>query len=1134
MRRSTQSEKVLKSISIALAAMVTSTTVMGSMGTMTVYAAEEVEDHGFDAIDENAGKYQDTETSGAQSVAEMNESVEDAKEALDNVNDLVTEINNELEKAENAANDAKKAGENATAAADAATEAADDAQEAVNGEEGETDDATVRADAVLEETNKYNDLVNDGDTENDNISDQEAVNAAVETIEITETETETENGTKKVTDVAVTVITEDGQETTENLNEYVSEKAVEAEEAKKEAYNALKDALAVDTKEVNDEVLEKVDAVKEAADKAQQAADDAKEVYDNAKGSYDSALAEYNKYAMLHGLALYDGTTDYGEEELNAVGITLDAGKAEKEGLILARSQQKQDITDDTKELKDDLADAEKELAKQSETIQKQEEALGAASDNLANAEKAADEAQAAVDLALKGIDKNDDGDKEDVEEGDKKGIVDFVDEAKEASDDVANYYVDPAIEAEEAATKDVAQKESDLQTAKENQAKVNAEQSEIIDSNTKSRDSILNSDEYKNAANTVSNAKKKSWHGAWYCSELEWRKHVVDVGVKSSWHDIYYFSRSEVNAAKAYIQSYNDSKEYKKNQDAQINSYNSAIQNAQAVKAAEQVKVNNCQTAYDDANNKLAAATDAKNAAVAKRDSIINDVNVAYEKQAVNAMVDAIKGELDGLSVDVNQVQFDQDLNAWANDLIRVLKESGGFFDALGNLGEAYDVRDYMDDNYDIGRLNEIFNTLALTQWAVGTEKTNEVMNKAIAAYRSAMKTDEEKMATVNAYYAYLQAADLKEDAEADVLKVADYVDSVATAQNALAKAQTDLQNAQEKYDAAADDLKDAKATMDKLSALKDIDLSALKDKIAKAEKVLGKAYNQLKAAQISAKTAEVYSTWANNLITDQEVRCYVRNDETKLENGDDGVKSEPVKEYTSISPKGEDGKVIMQTVPYELYNQYVSWLMKDKTEASQVNNAKLPNGKGIATGEEGTLGIVFWEINEDGTIKVDENGKATFYYENQDKPAGRYFVAYTLKYESDSFYHFDGVYVDVTKNEETGEDETVLPPAVTEGKDDPSPTFIDDEPVALAASVLGAERARTVENADEQIMVDQNGDVLGADRTPTGDVLGAGRPQTGDYTNTGIALFGAVASGMMLLGYGLKKKKENDAEEC
>lgn len=1095
MRRSTQNEKVLKSISIALAAMVAGTTVTGNMGTMTVYAAEEVEDHGFDAIDENAGKYQDTETSGAQSVEDMNESVDAANEALDNVNELVDSINKELDKAEEAAGNATTAADAATDAADAATDAADAAQEAVNGDASTTeDDATVKADAIAKETDKYNNLVDDGDTTDGADSDQEKVDA------------------KTVDGLEVTYTNEDGAEVTKELKDYVSDKAIEAEEAKKEAYNALKDALAVDTKEVNAEVLEKVDAVKEAADKAQQAADDAKEVYDNAKGSYDSALAEYNYYAMLYGLALYDGTTDYDEDDLNAVGITLDADKAEKEGLTLARSVVKDDLSTKTNELSTALDKID--LQEKKDTIVEQESALKDAAVTLESAQTAADAAQAAVDQALNGFDENRNGNKE--EEGDKKGIVDFVDEAKKASDKVANYYVDPAKDAEDAAKDDVAKKEADLQTAKDNQAQVNAAQDEIIKSNTDSKNNILNSSEYKKAAKTVNDAEKED---GWGISELDKKKTEAK----------YAFKKKDREKAQAYVDAYYAAKKIKDEKDKVIASYNSAIQTAQAAKDAEQVKVNNCQTAYDDANNKLAAATEARAAAETKRDDIIAAVDTAYEEQAVNAMVEAIKDELAGLSVDVNQVQFDQDLNAWANDLIRVLKESGGFFDALGNLGEAYDVRDYMDDNYEIGRLNEIFNTLAITQWAVGTEKTDEVMNKAIAAYRTAMKTDEEKMATVNAYYAYLQAADKQGVAEDALTDVTTYISSVKTAQDALTQAQKDLKAAQDKYDSAATDLDNAKKTMENLAALKDIDLSALKQKIAVAQKELLKAESRLKAAQISAKTAEVYSEWANNLINDQAVRCYVRNDESKLENGDDGVKSEPVKDFTSISPKGEDGKVIMQTVPYELYNQYVSWLMKDKTEDSQIRNAKLPNGKGIATGEEGTLGVVFWEINEDGTIKVDENGKAFFHYDDEKLAAGRYFVAYTLKFESDNFYHLDGVYVDVEENEEP-----VLPPIITEGEDDPSPTFIDDQPVALAASVLGADRARAIENADEQIMVDQNGDVLGAERERGGDVLGAGRPQTGDYTNTGIALFGAVASGMMLLGYGLKKKKEDEAEEC
>lgn len=1047
MRRSTQSEKVLKSISIALAAMVTSTTVMGSMGTMTVYAAEESselettttaeessesekstppDNRGYNVIDNEADEYTNFETSGAKSVEEMNESVSDANEALDAADNLLNEIKEQLDTAAEKKEEAEEISKDIEGAVDAADTAAENAEKAVNGDaKVETDDAKVRANGIASDIKNFNDEV---------AANQDIVNNVTVTgLEVTHTE--------------------DGKEVTENLTKYVSDKATEAEAAKQDAYNALMEVLAVNTEDIEDdaekraEVEKKVAAVETAAVEAQKAADAAKEVYDSADESYQSALATYNYYAMLYGKPRYgEKTITYGEEELKAAGITqnavdkmvnienrADALKTELNGIDLTTLQN--DIDDQ----KDVLDQAKKDL----------ETALGAAQD-----------AQDAANKALSGIDENEDGDNEDEAEGDKKGIVDFVNDAEKASDSVLDYY------------------KNEVTTA-QNEAKAKA--GALEEAKADKLEDVIN-----NASEIVSNGNEKVYHSLgfmrpWYGTEYEWQQRLLEKGTDE-----------EKERAKEYIQKYNDAKAIKDAQDA-----------------------------YDEANKKLAEATAAKADAEQKRQQIIDEVNQKIKDDEVESFVQSIKDSLKNYSFNVNQIEFDQDLNAWANDNIN----------SWDCYFTAQDIRIDMGKLYSMDSWKEFLNKWASTQWLISTKDTEAIMATAIEACRASMKTDEEKLAIVNAYCAYLQTAKKEGVAKESLTSIDEYIDTIKDAQTALTGANNALGSAQKRYNDAAQDLKEAQEIVNNLADFDEIKLKELMNKVKAAKRELNTAWKSLKAAEASAFTAQVYSEWANNLITDQEVRCYVR--ETKLEIGDDGVKSEPVKEYKSISPT-KDGEVIKQTVPYELYKQYVSWLMKEKDEKfifEKESQAKLPNGKGIAAG--GSLGVVYWAIDEMGNIKVDDDGKATFYYEGQE-PAGTYFVAYALKYESDKFYHLDGVYVTVTKNEETGEVETELPSDFTDSKDDPSPTTIDDQPVALAASVLGADRARTVENADEQIMVDQNGDVLGAERERGGDVLGAGRPQTGDYTNTGIALFGAVASGMMLLGYGLKKKKENEAEEC
>lgn len=1090
MRKKVNSSKVMKSISFALAVMVAGTTIMPM-------SVEAVDDHGYGYVDENQQQYNDTEKSNDADAEAMADAANQAKEAAKEASDLLDEVNKELDAAKDAVEEIKapeqkdEQGNVIKEEVDLAKDATTAADEAEKAAEAATDKAvTAEKDTInlVVDKTDYNDQVQE---------DQDVIDAEVKTVDGT---------------LTVTVTDENNQEQTKALDEYVEEKKNAAADAAKKAHDALGEALAIDADEATQEVKEKAAEAAKAAGEAKAAADAAEKEYKEAEDAYQKSIKTYNYYAMLYGLPLY-GETDitYGEEDLKEVGIIKTQEKTKDE------LEKKQDEI-----LKTNLTDLETTIDNQADTIQ-------SLSDTVDAAHEAAAKAQEVADKLVNG-----EKDEETGTETTTKGLKDYVKDANKAYTEVADHYVAPAKEAEKEA-------QDALYQAKDEQETVNAEQNAIIKeqeilkgqeqekvtAKAAEKKALIEGKEYKDSQNFIEKANKKTGALGWGDSELEKNQKIIKKGAGHK------YTQAQVDAAKAYVAKYEEAQKYVKDADAKAKSLDAEIAQANAnitdaenkIAAANNV-MQNKQDEVDVLTNNLEQSTANREAAEAIRDEYVKAAEDALKQQTTGALVDEIQKILAERSDAVNQVEFDRDLNEWANGTLEKYQDidlNWKFWETVADIAkvakDSKEIRDYMDTHYEAhNNLIDFINYLELTQWIVSTDDTEAVMEAAIKVYREQMKQNEEKLATIEAYLASVSANTSEEDAEEALKQMAEYVAIANAAKDKLAEAADRVQDAQKAYDDAEKKLKDAQEAASKVQ-LDDIKMRELSDKIAEAKKLLDASKTNLETAKESAKLAENYNNWAQQLISDQYSNAYAQKTSEGIANSnyyDYDMKDEEVASRGSGNfVKVSDNKVV---IPYEVYRNYLTSLY-NKYPDSAIEETY---GKGISTG--GSMQVVYW--------LMDENNKLTGEYtldENALISGKRYFIAYALKVENDG-YHMDGYAFDFTRSEEVipgGEDGDNGNGGNdgNNGNGGNSGTVVGGG--TLTPAVLGAQR-------EQEPVVEQTGDVLGATRAPetTGDVLGENRPQTGDDTNAWGAAAGAAVSGLLLAGYAVMKKKEEKAE--
>lgn len=572
---------------------------------------------------------------------------------------------------------------------------------------------------------------------------------------------------------------------------------------------------------------------------------------------------------------------------------------------------------------------------------------------------------------------------------------------------------------------------------------------------------------------------------------------------------------RNAVNAGKKEIEN------------ADITALEKEIQDAKAT----------AKDAQDTAENAVKAAKDAEEAAEKAKKLLTNEegtgsvdkTNTAAEeamkekKEAGEKLeaIDDVKKALSDSSDGINQVEYDKELNAWANttfDKYDEAKASWKFWETIKEYADIYDdakdTRRWMDNEYNASKVQEIFNHLGITQWAVSTAQREAAMDAIIKAYRENMAEYEKQLAAIN-------AQDAKNSAEASAKAAEDIAKTAEASKNAAQAAENVISTAQKTITAAENTYNDAKAKLDAVKAAAKnvktpttLELQRLFEQIQKAEQKVKDTEESLKEAVAAKNAAENFKKWADSLITGQYTRAYAQAaaDENgkktplteNLKNYDtsnDKVISRPTSDFVCVSKGTSSVKV-----PYTIYRDYVNLMYQEDYDSK-------PRGKGISTGSK--MDVIYWEVGTDGKLSGN-------YFTSLDEltTGSTYFIGYTFKYEKDG-YHIDGL---MYKYEDSKEEPTTSPseapstsPSTTpstaptggDGGTTGTTVTIEDQSVPLAAvpadapAVLGARRAAQ----------DEEPAVLGVKRGTDRAVLGKRRsPKTGDSTEV-FAWAGAMA---------------------
>lgn len=1104
MRRKMGGTAVKRAIIVAMVAMLTISQPMmtyASENTQTV-----VDDHGHDGdvathVKSTDGEYTDTAKEAqtvhdsAASVKDMEAQVQIAQNAAQDAGQKVQEIQKAVSEVKSAANTASSAADTANSAVGSANAAAGSAAEAAT----DTKSASDGVNNLIDKTTKALPQVNGKQATLD-----EAVSAYNDTVAATQASLDKINAGKSVSVPGEgTVLTED----------YVKKQAQIAEDANKAAKAALEAAIAVDTTVVNQEVKDHVQDAVDAASTAQHAADNAESAYDAAKANYLQAIAQYNAQAGALGEATIDVSVLSSEEKAAYDGYLLAANKM----LQPQKSYTDQitagltNIENAVDSAEDTASDAATKLTDAAEQIQNATIVFNTAEKDYDKAKSEAESALQTAQLAQKKL----------KESGDDKI-------AQGAADKVSNYYVTPA------ATAVVASEQNVL----EQQRSVSEKQQALSDAGNT----------YSAAVAAAQQAGKKNYQDQVdkYQSEIDQKKNALSLAIaersKASGFSSYFIAQGKVTKCEAELKAANMKMGWFQETNSEDEYAADAVKNSEDVKAAvsaQKAAKNNLDAAQGQlksVQNQLTADQNTLAAATATRDDYLTQINAAYQTGATQGLIDAVNQEITDSAVKINQVEFDKDLNEWANGFLNTAdfdySSWSKYFKSLDeykeSLEEKDDVQDYIDETYDINNaVKKFFNDSQAAQWMISTKDTNKVMQAVSNALKAQIVKKYEYMATANANFANLDTQKAYHTADSEVTGAQTAVTEIKTIKGSVTEANENLIDAQTTYNRAKTQLDAVKKDVDGLSLSK-VNLAALNRKIADAKEALATAKEELGAAHASALAAENYSNWAQALIKDQNALVYVQT-----QTGADGnaipavsnvkgydtqnqdVKSRSTSDFVSVSDQ-------KQVIPYTIYRAFVA-AMYDKYSYSDVEKtASLTKGKGAALGTE-TQSVVFWEVNSDNQL----TGK---YYQAlaggaapADMPNGTYFIGYTVKHEGDG-YHMDGTmyrYTQPVPQTETTTTTTTTSTVTTTT----AATIIAEAATPLAATpaVLGARRAPSVATVETAATA----------QTPA--VLGAARSRaTGDSTHDDLRLMITLAGAAGAAGlFAAEKRKKAQKKE-
>lgn len=385
--------------------------------------------------------------------------------------------------------------------------------------------------------------------------------------------------------------------------------------------------------------------------------------------------------------------------------------------------------------------------------------------------------------------------------------------------------------------------------------------------------------------------------------------------------------------------------------------------------------------------------------------------------EEASTELISKIKDILSDESTQINQIEYDWDLNAWANEVIgkyeNNVKISWKFWETIKDIAtvavDASQTRHWMDDNYQASTIEKIFNHIGLTQWAVSTESREKVMQACIDVYRTAMAEQEKDLATAQAQMAKVLAETTLASEEAIATNVNTLTQTAAFAEMVIDNAKARVDAAKETVDNAQKELEAAKTAVNNAN-LNKVDLSDLKKSIAEAQMKVNAANEKLDEAKASVKLAEIYKDWAEALIEEHSTMTFINNDGNEEAfdiNGDDNVKSQSSSYFTKIQSADENDIVI----DYISFRNYIKQILGVDDDAEF--ESKAINGKGISS----SLAVRYWKVQKNDAGEYFFTGES--YAENElPNEDAEYFLGYSFKHESDG-YHMDGTIVEKKKEE-------------------------------------------------------------------------------------------------------------------
>lgn len=1003
----------------SLAVFMAATLSLGS--TATVFADEGVDNHvdewglSEERVDSDDAEYNNVENSGDAAAQEMVKAAEEAKTAADNAANTVEDLK---ETVENLENNTKVNNLNATATTAEGTATLAETKAADDGKTAST--ATANANEASEIARELN-----GKAEND-------IANVNETASNLNTDVKNDDGTIK------------------NLVEAVEESKGNAQAAANEAKDLLTTALQGESKddvlEVNGEektVEEIVEMIKEAAEDATAAADEANALVETKEAELNAAIGKYNLYAMAYGKPLYLCGEEVATYDLN----TMTEEDFKKYHVAPEFIQGIRDTVGKRNQFDEDV------LAVNTAQIEAFEFSLEEAKQAATDATTAADSAVEAVKEA-----------KTLVTNEEKTGYADV---AEKKAEKAINYETDIAGTNLGIANTNLEAAKKDTETAISEQTEIN----ETADRNiAKYSQAITQISGYENVRNTnqdiIDDLEDESLFGL-IDSDIDKARKTLDEGLGHETKILFVKvwvgnTQKDLDEAQAVVDKYDAAVAARNQAKTDIDNYkldgvhvthsglDAMIGAENANKQSAQAKVERLTGIQNSMQNEYNSAKQIYDTKVSERDARVAKVESEHADKAYEAMIESVKSTLSEYSDGINQVEYDKALNEWANDAFG--KYNGNVdwswkfwetFKDLNDVGsDAFDIRDHMDNTYDASLWNEVFNTLAISQWIVSTDEREEIMDDIIAGYKNAMVTYEKELAVINADFA-------KEIAKTSVGTINGYettVDgiagTVATAKSRINAASDKVDAAKETYDDAVEALDAAKEKVANLN-LTGMDLAILKSKIAEAEKAVNDAKTLLESAKATEAAAKAYSEWATELIKE-----HTSDDFAKVESGDE---NDGEFEFENVG--------VDVVVPYSVYREYTKALLENydiETGTSDVESVELNEDL-----------LLYWETT------LDENGRPVLTGNYVTKPVatGTYFVGYEFA-KVDGEYHVNGyMYSYVAPSNNTPNDD---------GSNDGDGSSDTSDEFTELPIPSGTETIATLTTAEE----DPNAEVLGARR--------------------------------------------------